>query len=64
VSKQKTPRICGATRRIMLACEWHIKVNYGDELLNCPQNFLSFDRLQAWIHACGGVLCMCVFAIF
>ena len=50
VSKWKTSRICGATRR-MFACEWHIKVNCDDELMNYPCNFLSFGRLQAWIHA-------------
>ena len=31
--EQRTPRICGARRRIMFACECHIKVKCSDNLL-------------------------------
>ena len=51
VSEWRTPRIGGARRRRILACEWHITMSCGRELFNYSQSFLSFGRLQAWIHA-------------
>ena len=48
---KETPRIVEATRRRILACECHIKVNCGENSLNFPRKFVSFGHLQAKIHA-------------